>query len=111
RRACLKISLVPANHPIRKFFAAILDARVAANNLKLRAKFEVIDLSIAPDQESVVLQFLGVSGLPVDRAIFDASVFGIAIPTRKILAVEDRFKFPLLRGDEFGQQKREGQSR
>src|SRR5690349_4677797 len=53
--ASFKVSLVPANHPVRKFFAAVLDAGVAADDFEFQAEFEVIDLAVAPDQESVVL--------------------------------------------------------
>ena len=81
------------------FLAAILDARVAADDLVLEPQHEVIDRSLPPDQERVALGRILLGGVAGDRAVLDAPELRVAVPAVEVLAVEDRLEARLVVGE------------
>src|SRR5690606_35201701 len=90
--AGFEVALIAADNPVAQILAAVLDARVTADDLVLELQHEVIDRSIAPDEERVPLGGILLRSAAGDRAVFDAPELRVAVPTFEILAVEDRLE-------------------
>src|SRR6185503_20220983 len=97
--ARLEIGLITADDEVPAILAAILDAGIAealvavGNNLVGDAQLEVADHLVravrAPDEEVVALGRIFLRSHAGDSAILHRPVVGAALPTGKILAVED----------------------
>ena len=97
----MNVALITTDGPLahfRKLTAPILNARVVARLLDLRMKLEVLQHATAPDEELVILQRLRPLRLPRQGAVFDGPQLRIAVPTREVLAVEERFEAVLGEG-------------
>ena len=103
----LEVSLVTPHHPVAQVLAAILNARIAADNLERQPQFEVVDVAVTPDEERVSGGLVLLGGLAGDRPVADGPELGIAIPPREVFAVEQALE---PRFDLLGRQRRGAES-
>ena len=99
--------LVAANDPfVADLFSdvlrAVLDSRVAADDLVLQFQLEVTCLTTLPDDERVALGRVALGRLPGDRPILDRPELRVAIPVLQRLAVKDRLEAILCRASRPG---------
>jgi hypothetical protein len=96
--------LLLVNHP-----AAILHARVAADDFVFETQFEIGRLAPLPDQERVVLEQILGSRAAGDRAVGDTPVLFVAFPAGEIGAVEQAGE-PLFIGGITGNDNADGKN-
>jgi hypothetical protein len=77
--AGFEVALVPANDPlvVFNFKAAVLNARVAADDLVLQRQLEIADITAAPDDERVAFGRLFGRCLTGDRSVANAPESGL----------------------------------
>ena len=91
----MNVALITADRPLAHFgklAAAILNARIVARLLDHRVEFEVLHHAAAPDEKLIVSKLRWPRRLARDAAVLNAPQLRIAIPTREVLAVEQRAK-------------------
>ena len=86
--AGLKIGLVAARNPVTQILAAILDARVSADNSIGQPEFEVFNCTHSPKQERVSLGWILGCRLASDQSVPYRPEFGIAFPAGEIRTVK-----------------------
>ena len=85
----IKVGLISTYDPVAMVLAAILNARITADDAEFELQFEIAEFPVLPDQKSIPLGGILCGCLTGDRSIFNSPEIRVPIPSLERFSIED----------------------